>query len=129
MNPMDYQAQIKLAEKQAAKAKEQKEARTISQAIDPDGKIRVWHVGEQKYKKLWPIDARQLIQSGYGFLEQPEPEPEPEPETHVEGELESMKVQELKDICADLNIEEYDGVPVAQLKKPQLIAAIRAHTD
>ena len=55
--------------------------------------------------------------------------PEPEPETQIEGELESMKVQELKDICADLNIQEFEGTPVANLKKAHLIAAIRPHRE
>ena len=82
MDVVDYQASMKLAEKKAAQKKAQQAARPIAERIDGNGKVAVWHVFEQKARKLWPVDAMHLIATGQAVLDKPEIQIEPvsEPE-------------------------------------------------
>lgn len=97
-----------LAEKQAEKATEQKEARPISERINDSGKLKIWHLCEQKYKEMWPVDAMGLLQTGQALLDQPEA---------VEVEVE-VDQQEVKDDQPENAIEEI--VPLSELTIPQL---------
>ena len=114
-NSADFNHQ--LAEKQIAKEKAQTAAGPIRGATDERGKVNVYLINEKKWKKLWPIDAMDMMRAGAANLEGPEPE-----QVKVEVvDYSKYKVAELKAFGQLANIEGSDN-----MTKEKLIEALAA---
>lgn len=65
--------EARLAVKLQAQREARLKARPIAERISPeDGKVKVWHIADQKWVRLWPVDARQHVEAGVVLLEKPE---------------------------------------------------------
>ncbi len=60
----DYKVAMRHAEKQAAKKRAQQEAKPIAESIDVGGKVKIFHLHDQKYMRVWPVDARGMLENG-----------------------------------------------------------------
>ena len=53
--------------------------RHIAQAIDQEGQVTVYELATQRYHRVWPVDAAELIARGTAVLKGSEPQPDPAP--------------------------------------------------
>jgi len=85
----DINLEMLIAQKKAETEKARKKAKSISDAIDDRGQVKIWLIAEKRWKKVWPVDAMDILKSGSANLDGPPPEREPEPEPESESEPES----------------------------------------
>jgi hypothetical protein len=63
--------------------------------IGTDGRVAVWEYAREKWIRSWPVDAKEIVNTGAGSLtgpadekppEDPKPEAKPKPKPHPIGE-------------------------------------------
>ena len=74
--------------------------------LDANGYVTVWDVGQGKWIKRSPIDAKEGLATGALTRHAPEDEAEQEPasESEIEDVLVSMTKSELQQACTDQNV-------------------------
>ncbi len=146
IDPKEFEAALQ--RKEAEKKRLQEANRTIREAIDPGtGKVRVWVFGEAKWKLLWPIDAKEQVNSGNAALsitEMVDPkgittvvdsryvdarraegwrlvgEKPPEPEPPGPVDITKLTIEQLRELATKLQIAGADA-----MKRPELLEAVR----
>jgi len=111
----DVRAAVRLAEKHAAKRKAQQESKPIADRINDRGKVKIWHVHDQKFIDVWPVDASDMIRRGIALLDKPtvedviieedpnskeDPNNDPSEPKPQDERLNEMTVPELKALAA-----------------------------
>jgi len=67
MDPKEFERVLQ--DRQKAKKAAQVAASDIRKAVGADGKVRVWHFIEKRWKQIWPVDAAEQIRLGMAALE------------------------------------------------------------
>lgn len=67
MDPKEFERVLQ--DRQKAKKAAQIAASDIRKAVGADGKVRIWHFIEKRWKQIWPVDAAEQIRLGMAALE------------------------------------------------------------
>ena len=82
VDPKEFERVMK--EREARKKLAQAAAKPIRQAVDSEGKVKVYRPATKQWARLWPVDAAEQIRMGVAVL-QPEP-PAERPESSGEAD-------------------------------------------
>ena len=74
----------------------QNSAMPIRNAIDDNGKVKIWLIAEKRWVKVWPVDAMEIMKSGSANLTGPEEEKPEVVAGPVQGVEEPVKHQKSK---------------------------------
>jgi len=109
-----------LAEKKQANQQAMNEAISIRNAIDENGKVKIWLIAEKKWVKVWPIDAMGILKSGSANLTGPEEE-----KTEIGTENTPVEIDFAKyDDEALLGFAAQAGIPGTVKKRETLITKL-----
>lgn len=91
MDPKEFERVLQ--DRQKAKKAAQIAATDIRKAVGADGKVRIWHFVEQRWKRIWPVDAAEQIRMGLAALEVVEMIGPDGPQMVAKDQIEERQIQ------------------------------------